>query len=157
MRHQQSRDSRIIHTNPNAIAGHAWLRHLEQGIADAITVADADRVIRKSVDREVLAELAERKVIAAERVFPISIRIDLVDHHGALLAAMTAKIALSISLEVQPPDRATSLNRMLPNASVHALAAPLDTLRQTDIDGKQSRHENASLDQIRLRLARLAR
>ena len=46
MRHQESRDSRIIHTNPYAIAGHAWLRHLEQRIADAIPVADADRVIR---------------------------------------------------------------------------------------------------------------
>jgi hypothetical protein len=31
---------------------------------------------------------------------------------------------------------------------MHDLAAPLDVLRQTDVDSKQSRHESASLDQI---------
>ena len=73
MRHQEGRDPRIIHANPDAIAGHAWLRHLEQRIADAIPVADADLVIRKALDREVLAELAEGKIVAAERALPISI------------------------------------------------------------------------------------
>ena len=63
---------------------------------------------------------------------------------------MTGKISLSVSLEVEPPGSAASLNLMLPDAGVHGLAAPLDVLRQTDVDRKQLRHKNASLDKTSL-------
>jgi hypothetical protein len=39
---------------------------------------------------------------------------------------------------------------MLPDAGVHGLAAPMDVLRQTDVDSEQFRHESASLDQTSL-------
>jgi hypothetical protein len=67
-----------------------------------------------------------------------------------LLTAVTSKISLSVSLEVEPPGRAASLNRMLPDAGVYRFAAPLDVLRQTDVDSEQSRHDDASLEQTSL-------
>jgi hypothetical protein len=45
-----------------------------------------------------------------------------------LLTTVTGKISLSVSLEVQTPGHATSLNRMFPNTGVHDLATPLDVL-----------------------------
>jgi hypothetical protein len=71
-----------------------------------------------------------------------------------MLAAVTGKITLSVSFEVQPPGCAASLNRMLPDGSVHGLAAPLDILRQTDVDREQSRHESASPDQTNFKRPR---
>jgi hypothetical protein len=45
-----------------------------------------------------------------------------------MLAAVTAKIPLSVEYEVQPSNGAAAPNRTLPNASVHRLAAPPDVL-----------------------------
>jgi hypothetical protein len=141
VRYQQGRHPRLIRANPDAVARYARLRHLEERTAKAIPVANADLVVRQALHREVLAELPEGEIATTKRALPVSIRVDLVDHHGALLAAVTGKISLSISLEVEPLGRAASLNRMLPDAGVHSLAAPLDVLGQTDVDRKQLRHK----------------
>ncbi len=92
MRHQESRDPRIVHADPDAITSHARLRHLEQRAADAIPVADADLVVREAFHGEVLAELPEGEIAAAWNALPIPIRVDLVDHHRTLLAAVTGKV-----------------------------------------------------------------
>src|SRR5262249_43027236 len=65
MRHQEGRDAWIVHTNSEAIACHAGLRHLEQPAANAISVADADFVVRQAFYGEVLAELPEGEIAAA--------------------------------------------------------------------------------------------
>src|SRR5271166_1363041 len=46
VRHQEGRDTRIVHAYPDAVARHAWLRHLEQRTADAIPVADGAGALR---------------------------------------------------------------------------------------------------------------
>ena len=104
------------------------LRHLEHRASDAIAVADADLVVRQAIYSEVFAELPEGEIAAAQGLLPVSIRADLVNHHGTVLTAVTAKIPLSVPCKVQPPDSAAARNRTLPNASVHSLAAPLDVL-----------------------------
>jgi hypothetical protein len=65
-----------------------------------------------------------------------------------LFAAMTRKISLSVAFEVKPPGGAAPLNWVFPNARMHDLAAPLNVLRQTDVDSEQSRHGIFSLEQI---------
>ena len=104
MGHQERRNPWVVQPNADPEARHAWLRHLEQRAADAIAVADADLVVRQAIHGEVLAELSEGEIAAAEGALPISIGVGLVDHHGAVLAAVTAEIPLPVSLEVQPPD-----------------------------------------------------
>ncbi len=143
VRHQQGRDAWIVHANSDAIACHAGLRHFEQRAPDAIPVADAHLVVRQTLYGEVLAELPEDEIAAAQGALPVMIRVDLVDHHRTLLAAVTGKISLPIPLEVESPRHAPPVNWGLPNAGMHGLAAPLDVLRQTDVDREQSRHESA--------------
>jgi hypothetical protein len=104
------------------------LRHLEQCATDAIAVADADLVVRQAIYGKIFTELPEGEIAATQGLFPVSIRVDLVDHHGALLAAVTAKIPLCVPCEVKPSDGAAAPNRTLPNAGVHRLAAPPDVL-----------------------------
>src|SRR5215471_16286578 len=74
VRHQEGRDPRIVHANPDTIARHAWLRHLEQRAANAIPVANANLVVRQPLYGEVLAELPEGEIAAAECALPVSIR-----------------------------------------------------------------------------------
>src|SRR4029077_5104765 len=65
----------------DAIAGDPRLRDLELGTTDAITVPDADLVVGKTVDGEVLAELSIREVPAPEVLLPIRVRLELVHEH----------------------------------------------------------------------------
>jgi hypothetical protein len=100
VRHQQRGNSWLVHANPNAVAGNARLRDLEQSVIDAISVADADLIVAEIFHSEILAELTKGKIAAAKKLLPVAIRLDLVDHHRALFAAVTGNISLSISVEV---------------------------------------------------------
>src|SRR5215470_1579485 len=99
---QQRRHPGLVHSNADAIAGNARLSDLEQRAADLVAVADARGIIRQSFDREVLAELTVDEVGPPELLFPMAIRVDLVDEDGALLAPVPRQIALTVSIEVQP-------------------------------------------------------
>ena len=82
------------------------MRYLEGGGADPVAVADADLVVTESFDGEVLAELSVDEVVSAELAFPVPIGVDLVDEHGALLAAVPRQIALTVALDVELADSA---------------------------------------------------
>ena len=101
VRDQQGRDAGIVHPEPDAVAGDAWLGDLEDRRADPVAVADADCVVAQPVDREVLAELAEDEVVSSELVLPVPVRADLVDEDRALLAAVPAQIPLAVTVDVQ--------------------------------------------------------
>jgi hypothetical protein len=60
-------------------------------------------------------------------------RFDLIDKHGALLAAMSGQIALTVSLEIQTTDKAAARHGVLPDPGVHSPTVPLDIARQADI------------------------
>src|SRR5262245_64035487 len=98
MLHQQGGHARLVHSDSNPVAGHPRLRHFEQRAADAITVADADLIVRQSLHREVLAELSKHEVLAPELPFPIAIGIDLIDENGPVLATVAGQVALTISV-----------------------------------------------------------
>src|SRR5262249_33832426 len=109
-----------------------------------ITVADADLIVRQSLHREVLAELSKHEVLAPELSFPIAIGIDLIDENGPVLAAVTLQISLAVAVDVQLPDFAAPVDRVLPHGRVHALAFPFDVARQTDVHREQLRHFRSS-------------
>src|ERR1700684_2166928 len=85
-RSQQSGHAGLISPNADAIAGHPRLSHLEQGGADPIAVADAHSGVRHAVDGEVLAELSVDEIGPLQLRLPMTIRLDLVNEYGPLLA-----------------------------------------------------------------------
>jgi hypothetical protein len=87
------------------------LRYLESSGADLVPVADADLIVAKSFDSEILVELTVDEVVSAELAFPVPIGVDLVDEHGALLAAVPRPIALAVALDVQLADSAATADR----------------------------------------------
>ena len=70
---EQRRHARLVHADADSVAGYAWLAHFEDRIANSVSITYADLIIRKSFDREVLAELAETKIIATQKVFPVMV------------------------------------------------------------------------------------
>ena len=98
---EQGGNARVVHADPDAVAGDARLGDLEDGGADPVAVADADLVVAQSLDGEVLAELPVDEVVSSELAFPVPVGVDLVDEHGALLAAVPAEIALTVAVDVE--------------------------------------------------------
>ena len=72
MCHEQRWHARFIQANADAVARHAWLRYFEFSATNAVSIADAHLVIRKSLDGEVFPELAESKIVAAQKASPSS-------------------------------------------------------------------------------------
>ena len=124
---------------PDAVAGDARLGDLEDGVADPVAVADAHLVVAEPVDGEVLAELSVDEVVSAELAFPVPVRVDLVDEHRALLAAVPAEIALAVAVDVELAHAAGSGHGILEDTREHGPALPGDVLRQADVD----RHQDA--------------
>jgi len=125
--------SRFVHANAQAIAGYARLCYLEYRIPNAISITDADLVIGKSFNGEILSELSETKIITNEKALPVMVGVYLVNKHRALLATMTGEIGLRVAIDIQLAHHPSSLDRKLPNRRSHSLAVPCDVAWKTDI------------------------
>lgn len=79
------------------------------------------------------AELPERKILTAQLTFPVPVGIDLIDQNCSVLAAMPGEIALGVTVDIQPPDQASALDRIFPHARVHGLIAPRNVARKSNI------------------------
>src|SRR5580704_17374076 len=100
LRYEQGCHPRFIHANADAVARYARLCNFKFSISDAVSIADAHLVIRKSLDGEVFSELAVSKIVAAQKALPVMVRIHLVNEYGALLSAVTGEIALRITIDI---------------------------------------------------------
>src|SRR5262249_35813947 len=140
----------VVHPDADAVAGNARLRDLEDRAADPVPVADADLVVGKTLDREVLPELAVDEIVPTKLVFPVAVGVDLVDEDGALLAAVAGAIALTVALDVQRADVPRAGDGVFVDARDDRLPLPGHLLRHADVDRKQGadrprRHAYASV------------
>jgi hypothetical protein len=131
MLNQQGRHPRLIHAYADPIAGHSRLRYLEQRTADPVAVADRNLTIGQALYGKVLSELPEREIISLQLTFPESVRIHLINKYRTVLSTVTRQVALSVALDVEPPNQATALNRRLPHGRIHGLPVPGEFLRTT--------------------------
>jgi hypothetical protein len=58
----------------------------------------------------------------------------LVDVDRPILSPVAEEIALSVPLDVEPPNASTALYRLLPDGRVNGPSPPLDVAREADID-----------------------
>jgi hypothetical protein len=126
--HEQGRQLRLAQPHPDPETRYARLGDLELGLADAVPVTDVDLVVRQPVHGEVLAELAELEVVAAEVVLPVPVGLDLIDEHGALFAAVAVAVALPVTVDVEPTHHLRTLDGVFPDPGVHGVALPGDVL-----------------------------
>jgi hypothetical protein len=131
MTDQQRRQLGLAQPHADPVAGHAGLGNLKLRLAYPVPVSDTYLVVREPVDCEVLPELAVAEVVAAEMLLPVPVRLDLVDQHGPLLAAVTFEVPLPVAVDVQPAHHDRPVHRFLPNTGVHSLALPGDIARQS--------------------------
>ena len=133
MRNKQRRHLRIAHANANAVASHSRLRHLEYRATDPITIADADFIIWKAVNGQVFAKLSVLEVVPLKVLLPVSVGVELIDHHCAMFSAMSLQVTLAIAIEIETARHQPSRHRLLPDSGANHLALPLDVARQTYI------------------------
>jgi hypothetical protein len=110
------------------------LGDFEQRPADPIAVADADLAVGQAFHGEVLSELPEAEITPLQFTLPIVIRIHLVDKNGALLSTVTVEVTLCVTIDVEPPNQAPSLHRLLPHGRVDDFPAPCDLAGMADVD-----------------------
>gem|GEM_PF-4373679 len=65
---------------------------------------------------------------------PISIGRELVDHHGTMFSAMSSKISLPISIQIETSRHDPCWNGLLPDSSVNNPPLPRDIFRKPDIN-----------------------
>src|SRR4051794_4399308 len=85
------------------------------------------------------------QVATAQHLLPISVRFDLVNEDGAVLAPVAAEISLPVAVDVQSTRPTALADRPLPHGSAHGPALPLDVAWQPDIDRKQLSYRAQSL------------
>jgi glutamine synthetase adenylyltransferase len=115
MFYEQGWHTRFIHANADAVTRHARLRYFKFSATDAVAIADAHLVIRKSLDGEVFSELAESKIVAAQKALPVMVRIHLVDEYGAVLPAVTCEIGLRITIDIEFAHHSPSIDWRFPD------------------------------------------
>src|SRR5947209_4361206 len=130
---KQSSHLGLIRPDAHPITGHPRLGHFEECRANPIAIANAHFVIRQAFDREVLTELGMAEIASAEMTLPIPVGVQLVHHHGAMLAAMTGKVSLSVTVDIQAPYGKPSSNRHLPDRRIHRLPAPFNVTWKTNV------------------------
>jgi hypothetical protein len=133
MRDQECRHLRVVHPYTDAIAGDARLRHLKQRAADPVAISDADLVIGKAIDCQVLAELTILEVVTLEVCLPVAIGVELIDHHSTVLSAVTCDVALTITVEIETARHHPACYGPLPDSSVDDLALPFDIGWKADV------------------------
>ena len=104
-----------IHPDAEPVARHARLADLEQRRADSVPVANADLMVGEPVDREVLAELTVREVVAMHLLAPVLVRLELIHVNGSVHSSVTLQIALPVTVYVQTPDSSRPGDRLLPD------------------------------------------
>jgi hypothetical protein len=134
VRHHKRRHRRLIHSHPEPVTRHTRLANLKECPANSVTVANADLIVIQAFDREVLAELSVREIVATQLVFPIAIRVQLVRHHRSVHAAMPTQIALPIAFDIQAPNQPAAINRLFPDSRVNRLTSPRHITRKANID-----------------------
>jgi hypothetical protein len=100
VRDEEGRHAWLIHADADAVAGHAWLCDFKYRISNPILITDADFIVSKSLNCEVLAELAESEIIAAQKALPVIVGVHLVDEYGTLFPSVTCEIRLRVAIEV---------------------------------------------------------
>jgi hypothetical protein len=140
MRDEKGRHLSVVHSNPEPIAGNARLRNLKYRAADSVPVSNADLIVRKAVDGKILSELSVLEVTSAKLRLPIAIGLELVDHHGALLASVALKIRLAVAIQIQSPSNDTVGYGVLPDGGADAPAPPFNFAWKTDVDRQKCGH-----------------
>jgi hypothetical protein len=133
MCHEQGCHPRFIHANADAVARHAWLRYVKYRTANAVSIADRDLVIKKSLNGEVFSELAEDEVITSKKAFPVVVGVHLINKDGAVLASMSGEIALGVTIDIELAHHPPSPNRRFPDCSSDRFAIPCHVAWKTDI------------------------
>jgi len=133
MGYEQGWHARFIQANTHAVAGYARLCHFKYRVTNAVSIANADLVIKKSPNREVFSELTEDKVTTSEKTLPVVIGVHLINKNGALLATMTGQIALPVAIDIELAHHLPSLDWRFPDGGADSLTVPRHIARKTDI------------------------
>jgi hypothetical protein len=123
----------VVHSYTDAITGDAWLRHFKQCTADTVPISNADLVIGKTIDCQVLAELAILEVVTLEMRLPVAVGAELIDHHSTVFSAVACEIALTITVKIEPPRHHPACYGSLPDSGVDHFALPFDIGWKADV------------------------
>src|SRR5271169_3128842 len=133
MCYEQRWHTRLVHADADAVARHAWLRYFKFSTTDAVLIADAHFVIRKSLNGEVFSKLPVDEVITSEKTFPVVIGVHLINKNGAVLPSVTGEIGLRVTIDIELAHHSPSRNRRFPDCGSDSLAVPCHVARKADI------------------------
>jgi len=131
--HKQGWHARLAHADADSEARYARLGYFKDGIANAVSVTDADLVISKPLNGEVLSELAEAEIAAAQKLLPVVVGVHLIYKYRALLPTVAGEISLRVAINIELAHHPPFRYRKFPDGRSDSLAVPSDFAWNTDI------------------------
>jgi len=104
------------------------------GGTDCETVAEIYRVLEQALGREVLAERAEREILAGQLFLPIRIVFDGIAINGFVFAAMDGKIGLAVTVQIELAESDGASDGFFEDAGGDDAVMPRDLAGKADVD-----------------------
>jgi hypothetical protein len=140
MRNKQRRHLRLIHSDADAVTRHPRLCYFKQCASDPVLVTDAHFSVSETIDGEIFSKLSITREGSLELAFPVAVGIQLIHHHGALLAAVPPEIALPVTVDVQTAHDASIRDRRFPDSRVDRIPTPLYVPWKANVYRQQPGH-----------------
>jgi hypothetical protein len=67
-------------------------------------------------------------------VLPISIGVELIDHHSAVLAPVSMQVSLSVPIKIETASYHSADYGFLPDSGAYYLSLPLNVSRKAHVD-----------------------
>jgi hypothetical protein len=131
---------RIVHPNADTITSDPRLGHFKQCPADPVAIPDADLVVCKTINGQILAELPILEIVSLKVCFPVAIGVELVHHHSSVLTTVPREISLAVAVDIETSHHHPSRHRSLPDRGAHHLALPLYIARKTNVHRDKRTH-----------------
>src|SRR2546422_3587371 len=121
--------------DPELVAGHPRLRHLQHGRADAQLVSDPEGPLVETFRREILTERSPGKVGPSEFAPPERIVFARIGVDGLRGTSVDGWVRLAVTDAAGSPDPDAAFHRLLEDRRRDFAASPFDGLRQGDVHG----------------------
>ncbi len=119
------------------VAGRARLAYFCQCTADAVNIADVYRVFQQPLCGEILAKLAECKILPVQFMRPCGVMLERIGIHRLIHPAMCFQVCLTVAFQVEPVQPHTPAHWLFIDARAQRAPTIGDLLRQGDIYRKQ--------------------
>src|SRR5437762_2378081 len=140
-----------IETDGDFVAGHAWLRHLQEGAANSQLVTDMQRFFQQALGGEVFSESSPGEVGLRESLAPVGIVFGGIGVDGFVGTSVDGEVGLAVAIEVETLEIDGAFDGRLEDRGGDLSAFPEDDAGTADVYGEKLHADEIRRGRIEIR------